>query len=85
MVRKKFKKSLIFLKEAKKIIPTGSQTFSKSTYAFSEGASPMYLNKGKGCHSYDVDGNKFIDYVMGCQPLILGYSDKDVNFSISNQ
>ena len=45
----------------------------------------MYLNKGKGCHSYDVDGNKFIDYVMGCQPLILGYSDKDVNFSISNQ
>ena len=37
MVRKKFKKSLILLKEEKKIIPTGSQTFSKSTYAFSEG------------------------------------------------
>ncbi len=85
MVRKKFKKSLSLLEEAKKIIPTGSQTFSKSTYAFSEGASPMYLKKGKGCHSYDVDGNKFIDYVMGCQPLILGYSDKDVNISISNQ
>ena len=37
--------------------------------------SSQCTNK-EGCHSYDVDGNKFIDYVMGCQPLILGYSIK---------
>jgi glutamate-1-semialdehyde 2,1-aminomutase len=85
MVIKNFKNSIKLLKEARKIIPTGSQTFSKSTYAFSEGASPMFLDKGKGCYAFDVDHNKFIDYVMGCQPLILGYSDKDINLAITNQ
>lgn len=85
MVKINFKNSLKLLKKAKSIIPTGSQTFSKSTYAFSEGASPMFLSRGKGCYVIDVDGNRFIDYVMGCQPLILGYADKDVNLAIKKQ
>ena len=85
MVKLNLTKSLKYLKQAKKVIPTGSQTFSKSTFAFSEGASPMFLDKGLGCQVTDVDGNKYIDYVMGCQPLILGYADKDVNLAVKKQ
>ena len=33
----------------------------------------------------DVDGNKYIDFVMGNQPLILGYADPDVNRAVTKQ
>ena len=71
--------------KAKKIIPYGSQTYSKGVKAFSDGVSPKFLSRGKGCEVWDVDGNKFIDYVMANQPLILGYADKDVNEAVKKQ
>ena len=72
-------------KKAIKIIPYGSQTYSKGVKAFSDGVSPKFLNKGKGCEVWDVDGNKFIDYVMANQPVILGYADRDVNKAVQKQ
>ncbi len=72
-------------KKALKIIPYGSQTFSKGVKAFSDGVSPKFLSKGLGCEVWDVDKNKYIDYVMACQPLILGYSDPDINNAINKQ
>ena len=33
----------------------------------------------------DVDQNKYLDYVMGCQPIILGYADPDVNRAVVKQ
>ena len=81
----KFKNSEKLFKTAKKIIPYASQTFSKGVKAFSDGATPKYLDRGKGCEVWDVDGNKYIDYCMGAQPLILGYSDDDVNKAVYKQ
>ena len=81
----KLKKSNELYKKAIKIIPYGSQTFSKGIKAFSDGVSPKFLEKGKGCEVWDVDGNKYIDYVMACQPLILGYADKDINKAVTEQ
>ena len=70
---------------AKKIIPAGSQTFSKGVTQFVEGFAPKYLHRGKGAYAWDVDQNKYLDYVMGCQPIILGYADPDVNKAVINQ
>ena len=81
----KIKKSNILYKKALKIIPYGSQTYSKGVKAFSDGVSPKFLAKGKGCEVWDVDGNKFIDYVMANQPLLLGYADDDVNKAVKKQ
>jgi glutamate-1-semialdehyde aminotransferase len=72
-------------KKALKIIPYGSQTYSKGVKALSDGVSPNFLAKGKGCEVWDVDGNKYIDFVMGNQPLILGYADPDVNKAVIKQ
>ncbi len=85
MVAKKINNSIKLLKEAKKLIPTGSQTFSKGTHSFSENYSPSHASRGKGNKIYDVDGNKYLDFVMGAQPLILGYSDPDVNKAVIKQ
>ncbi len=72
-------------KRALNFIPSGTQTFSKGVTQFTEGVSPKYLSKGKGSHVIDVDGNRFLDYVMGCHPLVLGYSDRDVNDAVKKQ
>ena len=70
---------------AKKIIPAGSQTFSKGVTQFVEGFAPKYLHRGKGAYVWDVDQNKYLDYVMACQPIILGYADSDVNKAVVKQ
>ena len=71
--------------KAKKIIPAGGQTFSKGVSQFIEGFAPKYLEKGKGAYVIDLDNNKYLDYVMACHPLILGYADPDVNKAVINQ
>ncbi len=42
------------------------------------GGTPAFIQKAKGAYTYDVDGNKYIDYMSSWGPLILGHSDPDV-------
>jgi len=78
-------KSDAIYQRAKDIVPAGSQTFSKGVTQFVEGFAPKYLHRGKGAQVWDVDGNQFLDYIMGCHPIILGYADDDVNDAIREQ
>jgi len=78
-------KSNEIYERASKIIPAGSQTFSKGITQFVEGFSPKYLKRGKGAYVWDVDDNKYLDYIMGCHPIILGYADPDVNLAVVEQ
>ena len=72
-------------KRAEEIIPAGTQTFSKGVTQFVDGFAPKYLERGKGAYAWDVDGNKYLDYIMGCHPIILGYADPDVNAAVIRQ
>ena len=58
MVGKKINNSIKLLKEAKKLIPTGSQTFSKGTHSFSENYSPSHSLKGKGNKIINIPKDK---------------------------
>lgn len=71
-------KSREWLERAKKVIPTCAQTFSKAPTQFVGGVSPTFLQKAKGSHVWDVDGNEYIDYVNGLGPTILGNDDPAV-------
>lgn len=35
---------------------------------------PLFMEKGEGPYLFDVDGNKYVDYILGWGPLILGHS-----------
>jgi glutamate-1-semialdehyde 2,1-aminomutase/spore coat polysaccharide biosynthesis protein SpsF len=72
-------KSQEWLKRAQEVIPGCAQTFSKSFTQYVAGASPVFLQRGKGCRVWDVDGNEYIDYVQGLLPNILGYANEEVN------
>ncbi|MCK4814229.1 aminotransferase class III-fold pyridoxal phosphate-dependent enzyme, partial [bacterium] len=70
---------------AERIIPAGTQTFSKGPTQFVQGVAPIYLKRGKGSHVFDVDGNEYIDYVMALGPVTLGYSYPVMNKALIKQ
>ena len=62
--------------EANKYIPGG---VNSPVRAFkSVNMKPIYINRGDGSKIYDVDGNKYIDYVCSWGPLILGHSHERI-------
>lgn len=40
---------------------------------------PRYVDRCSGAHVWDVDGNRYIDYLLGYGPVILGHAHPDVN------
>jgi glutamate-1-semialdehyde 2,1-aminomutase len=73
------------LHRALKIIPLGSQTFSKSKTQYPFGISPYFIKKGLGSHIWDVDGNEYIDFVNALAAVTLGYNDPDVTKAVRLQ
>lgn len=44
----------------------------------SVGGTPVFIQKAKGAYLYDVDGNKYIDYIASWGPMILGHAYEPV-------
>jgi glutamate-1-semialdehyde 2,1-aminomutase len=81
----RYQKSEELLKRALQTIPLGSQTFSKSITQLPLGISPLFAERGEGAYLYDVDGNKYIDFVNSLMSITLGYNDKDVLNAVKKQ
>jgi glutamate-1-semialdehyde-2,1-aminomutase len=81
----KYPNSLTSLARAEKVIPLGTQTFSKSYTQYPKGLSPLFIEKGVGGRVWDVDGNEYIDLVCGLLPVVLGYCDPEVDAAIQKQ
>ena len=43
------------------------------------------MKSGEGCYIYDVDGNKFIDFMCALGPVTIGYNDSRVNNAVVAQ
>jgi glutamate-1-semialdehyde aminotransferase/spore coat polysaccharide biosynthesis protein SpsF (cytidylyltransferase family) len=74
-----------WLERSRKVIPGCAQTFSKGYTQYVQGVAPIFLQRGKGCRVWDVDGNEYIDYVQGLLPNILGYAHEEVNAAATAQ
>jgi glutamate-1-semialdehyde 2,1-aminomutase len=40
--------------------------------------TPLFIQKGDGCHIWDADGNQFVDFCCSWGPLILGHNHTKV-------
>jgi glutamate-1-semialdehyde 2,1-aminomutase len=58
--------------EAKRYLPGGVNSPVRSFRAV--GGTPLFIERGKGCKIFDVDGREYIDYVCSWGPLILGHA-----------
>jgi len=65
-------KSAQLFEEALKFIPGGVNSPVRAFRAV--GGNPFFVNKAKGAHVWDVDGNEYVDYVGTWGPAILGHA-----------
>jgi glutamate-1-semialdehyde aminotransferase len=68
-----------------RVVPGRAQTFSKGPLSFVEGVTPSFLRKASGALVWDVDGNEYIDYILGLGPVILGHAHPAVNRAVAAQ
>jgi glutamate-1-semialdehyde 2,1-aminomutase len=75
-----YDKSIAAFEEAYSVIPGGVDS---PVRAFSgvEG-TPPFIEKGEGAYIYDIDGNRYIDYVQSWGPLIFGHCNADIETSV---
>ena len=67
--------------ESKKLFPGG---VNSPVRAFKNVNSlPVFIKKGDGAYIYDIDDNKYIDYIGSWGPMILGHANKTVLNSIA--
>lgn len=82
MTKKNPKSEDIFARSSK-IIPGG---VNSPVRAFgSVGGTPFIVDHGAGAYLHDVDGNRYVDYVMSWGPLILGHAYPSVIKAIEEQ
>ncbi len=81
----RYSRSEELLARAERVIPLGTQTFSKSKTQLPHGVSPFYAARGKGARLWDVDGNEYLDFVNGLLSVSLGYDDPDVTAAVTAQ
>ncbi len=72
----KTERSTELLARAKKVIPGGVNSPVRAFRAV--GGTPPFISKAKGAYIWDVDGNRFIDYVGSWGPMILGHAEESV-------
>lgn len=70
---------------AQGLIPAWTQTLAKGPQQHVRGVAPKYLQRGKGAHVWDVDGNEYIDLTMAVGPLVLGYGYPAVDDAVRAQ
>ena len=83
----KYDKSRETFQRAVKVIPSGVYGHlgpAEGCFIPIE-AYPMFCSKAQGAYFYDLDGNKFIDYMCAYGPNILGYNDPDVDEAAMKQ
>ena len=69
-------RSEALFQKAKKYFPGG---VNSPVRAFrSVGGTPLFIERGKGSHIWDADGNEFIDFCCSWGPLILGHANPKV-------
>lgn len=72
---------------AMKVIPSGIYGHlgpAEGCYTPVE-AFPFYSSKAQGTYVWDLDGNRFIDYMCAYGPNVLGYNDPDVDAAAAEQ
>lgn len=67
-------------RQAQTLIPGG---VNSPVRAFkSVGGTPRFIARGDGAYLYDIDGNRYVDYVQSWGPLIFGHRDETIEQAV---
>ncbi|PSR37660.1 MAG: glutamate-1-semialdehyde-2,1-aminomutase [Sulfobacillus thermosulfidooxidans] len=66
-------RSATWFERARHVIPGGVNSPARSFRAVG-GDPPIVMARGEGAYFFDVDGHRYIDYLAGFGPLVLGHA-----------
>lgn len=69
-------KSQTAFEEAKKVMPGGVNSPVRAFRAV--GGTPFFAARGEGPYLYDIDDNRYVDYLLSWGPLIWGHAHPDI-------
>ena len=64
--------SIRLFEQAQDLLPGGVDSPARAFKAV--GGQPLFIERGEGAYLVDVDGNRYVDYVLSFGPLILGHA-----------
>ena len=65
---------------AKTLMPGGVNSAARAFGAV--GGDPIVFDRGEGAYLFDIDGNKYVDYIGSWGPMILGHQFADVKDAV---
>lgn len=68
--------SIELFAKAQTLMPGGVNSPARAFKAVK--GRPLFIERGEGAYLVDVDGNRFVDYVLSFGPLIRGHAHPDV-------
>jgi glutamate-1-semialdehyde 2,1-aminomutase len=69
-------KSHVAFTHAKQLMPGGVNSPARAFGGV--GGEPVFFDRGQGAHLFDIDGNRYIDYIGSWGPMILGHAEARV-------
>ncbi|MDP6182290.1 MAG: aminotransferase class III-fold pyridoxal phosphate-dependent enzyme, partial [Gammaproteobacteria bacterium] len=73
-------KSLQMNERAKRVLPDGIEHDQRIHKPF-----PIYIDHANGAHKWDLDGNRYVDLVVGHGALLLGHNHPVVMGKVAEQ
>ena len=70
--QREFTKSQAAFAAAKTLMPGGVNSPARAFGAV--GGEPIFIDRAQGAYLYDIDGNRYIDYIGSWGPMILGHA-----------
>jgi glutamate-1-semialdehyde 2,1-aminomutase len=68
--------SAALFERASRLFPGGVNSPVRAFKAV--GGAPVFIQRGLGAYAFDVDGNRYVDFVGSWGPLIFGHADPDI-------
>jgi glutamate-1-semialdehyde 2,1-aminomutase len=65
-------KSRLAFERARQLLPGGVNSPARAFGGV--GGEPIFIDRGEGAYLYDIDGNRYIDYVLSWGPMMLGHA-----------
>ncbi|MEM0924503.1 MAG: glutamate-1-semialdehyde 2,1-aminomutase [Planctomycetota bacterium] len=69
-------KSVAAFERARKLMPGGVNSPARAFGAV--GGTPLFIDRAEGPYLFDIDGNRYIDYIGSWGPMILGHRPPEV-------
>ncbi|MEO9180634.1 MAG: aspartate aminotransferase family protein, partial [Acidimicrobiales bacterium] len=80
----RYAKSAELYDKALQFIPGGVNSTARAAFSGWE-PHPIFADHGTGAHVFDVDGNEYIDYLLGLGPMLLGHRPATVTEAVMSR